>query len=130
MAPGTNAYEQHRAAQLKKNKQLLHALGLPSISAAFVEAAAPPPATPKKRKAVASPTDGTAPKVRKCWGSRITPGSARRSSRVLDLIAQKEQGSAFQSSAEFPNGLDEDDEDEEERADGSRRARQCDLFSV
>ncbi|KAL8283661.1 hypothetical protein RQP46_005456 [Phenoliferia psychrophenolica] len=122
------SYERNRAAQLAKNKALLHALGLPTISAAFVAVATPAPATPKKRKAVTSAADGSTPpmpKARKNWGSQAsTPTSARRSSRVLDKIAQAELGDAFKSSRAFPNGLEDhdDDSDEDERADGKQRA--------
>ncbi|KAK4699769.1 hypothetical protein P7C70_g6486, partial [Phenoliferia sp. Uapishka_3] len=126
MAPPSNAYEQHRAAQVAKNRALLHELGLPSITAAIKQtvAAATPP--PKKRKAPSTTSSDSTPpalKARRGLSSSSDGGSptARRSSRITEKLAREEAGEDFESSLEYPNGLAYDSDSDGERAEGKQR---------
>lgn len=58
----------------------------------------------------------------------MSPGSARRSTRVQEKVLQAELGDAFESKREFPNGLEDDDEDSE-REDGKQRRGACPLVA-
>ncbi|KAM0755932.1 hypothetical protein T439DRAFT_376209 [Meredithblackwellia eburnea MCA 4105] len=123
------AYEQARQRQMAKNLALLHSLELPSVIQA-VKDVAPVKATPAPRKRKNVDENGNpVPKAKKVWissspASSSAAGEGRRSSRIQAAIARKELEDQYISDPELGKGLDSDDDDGGERAEGKQRRAQ------